>query len=107
MAILSLLQATKTASYRTLSLELDTSTNWNFFTISFKTEERFLLFELIRMVNDESRSLLTAGFETTPIALMNETTGLWTISSQYWDVDVWSHHLSYGSMQIRNTKSSV
>lgn len=107
VAVLTLTWTLASAAFRTVQPLLTSTANWHFYPLTFSPEEQFLLFELERYDEDGSRSLLTAGFETSPIVNRNTTSGLWSISTEFWDVQLWAHHLSYGFVQIPHARDSV
>jgi len=107
VAVLTLTLSASSAAFRIITPLLTSTANWHFYPLTFSPDEQFLLFELERFQEDGSRSLLTADFDTSPIVNRNATSGLWSISSEFWDVQVWSHHLSYGFVQVPNVRKSL
>lgn len=107
MAVVTLLLPTLSAAFRTTQPLLASAANWHFFPLTYEADEQFLLFELIRYSEDGSRSFLTADFDTSPIEVMNRTSRLWSTSSEFADIELWAHHLSYGFVQVPKGRNSV
>ena len=86
---------------------LNGTSQWRFFPLEFQQQETLVLVELSRILQIPSRMLLTADFDTTPIAYRNTSSGLWEISSAFSNVKAWAHHEAYSSLQIPAKKSKV
>jgi len=93
-------------SLQAVELTLESTEDWEFFTVPLASDQPFLLVELKRNSAYSSRELLTADYDTSPIVYQNPS-GIWEITRNYSNIETWAHHDAYSFLQIPCSRNSM